>query len=1470
MLTDKGWDLNVPMDVLLKQLDFAIEQLQHDKVDRILEEINFEDYNLLSSKACILGSHRKYMTPQRVFLPYSKLESYTLTPYLDEVDHIFHLRHAKLLAELDVRQEPSVKDIQYLQESLTVSKETQLSETDLGIAISALEVATRLEYDPVYFTIPDRTSKLRSLQDIVHGDRNVGGDIAKFNFTHPRISEDLIRRLGIETSFARATRLEIDFEDEDEDEYTPREKLSTIISDTLGRYPIDTTFNEFLANADDAGATKISWTIDPCSDGPHSSQTLLTSDMQPSQGPALMVYNDEVFSEDDFAGFKEIGQGGKMADATTTGMFGRGAMSMYHFTDVPMIISGGFYLVLDPQQERLPRNKHYKHKTGVKISLPAIRRIAKDQLIPFEGLYGYDTSLDFYKGTIFRLPFRSPGKKTTLKDAQRHEDQWTAQTHLKEYFDTARISLLFLYNVNYIEFQIRGNEKPVWSISAQRTERAENEVFGQITISASHQELTPFIDVWRVGVMDIEHSPANVVKVGRGSSKVTECGIAACLRQAQLVLKQEENMIDRKMPVEGNAVTNLDQKVFCRLPMSVTSQLPISFHGSFAITGDRRTIAFEDQSDVGIWNQWLLTESLPNFYLDFLKDLTPRLGEETFNFWPTRPSSGLMKTLGSTIAEAFWKKIMDHDHVTYQLYPTIELDMSTDIQGANDLRRAKSRRTRRLCGVTAMSNAQFDFLPQKVSRTLRPLFVSMRISMVQPPPRMWKAIQDAASDVQLVELNSSFLAEMFRQDAHSQQLQNFLAQLNDEKDKIEAVKMLLEILIPITDGKDTKPLEVLDGCRVLPMLSIDAPLGLLTLNPQANSHRYLVATPEEQELFPFASDSMVNTRLCPRMGADIETTKGRRDVIVELTKAPFNVRKLEIADLGALIARAPTPSQIWIYLLWPYLNSKLRSPRLGELANKNTAAFVKEILSSGNLMDQPIYRSRSNGQWHFITPRQFEVEPCIVNPDSDQQHKMCELIPSLKRLDRICLPHLLAENEGNLGNIPSFARFLRALQKIELSTRVGTQVSLAGALNQEAKDCLRGLLTKHLKDVPVSENIAEKAVLRCLPVWPRLNRPGHSHLPRYLSAAEARFSKHSMMFMPWVKDLKNFVDPAIVEGEQNVLPRMAISMITAEQLWHCIKADLPTSVHSEPSRKQYFGFLRYLATRGLKVSGRIAPNGASLLCQPNSLYDHDDLIFDAAFRKEQSSHFLHINLQVASLRSFWLSAGLRTRPAAQIMSSEDFLECALAIDRQSKSNEISSTYVQDAKTVSAYLQYDRQEFLTWPQTSWDQISKVRMFRVQDDLSGQSTYRQARMGQIAYANTHCSLEEAVLVDYVSISWSQLKFLNGHTAAFAYAKPQSKGRPSTAIVYQHLEFLIGISKDVSSHDLENFIQDVQASYTHLQEDLGTAKHLPGIRDAKIWFNINTTQIDSVSNSDLQLNLTSASLLCLDSAGIEPLQS
>lgn len=96
--------------------------------------------------------------------------------------------------------------------------------------------------------------------------------------------------------------------------------LTRRIREVLLNYPEGTTvLKELIQNADDAGATTVRLCLDRrC----HASESLLSSSLAQWQGPALLAYNNAVFTEDDFASISRIGGSGKHAQAWKTGRFG--------------------------------------------------------------------------------------------------------------------------------------------------------------------------------------------------------------------------------------------------------------------------------------------------------------------------------------------------------------------------------------------------------------------------------------------------------------------------------------------------------------------------------------------------------------------------------------------------------------------------------------------------------------------------------------------------------------------------------------------------------------------------------------------------------------------------------------------------------------------------------------------------------------------------------------------------------------------------------------------------------------------------------------------------------------------------------------------------------------------------------------------------------------------------------------------
>jgi sacsin len=68
-------------------------------------------------------------------------------------------------------------------------------------------------------------------------------------------------------------------------------------------------------------------------------------------GPALMVYNDAVFTEDDFKSIQRIGDSIKKSEESKSkiGRFGIGFNSVYHITELPSFVSASNLVLLDPQ-----------------------------------------------------------------------------------------------------------------------------------------------------------------------------------------------------------------------------------------------------------------------------------------------------------------------------------------------------------------------------------------------------------------------------------------------------------------------------------------------------------------------------------------------------------------------------------------------------------------------------------------------------------------------------------------------------------------------------------------------------------------------------------------------------------------------------------------------------------------------------------------------------------------------------------------------------------------------------------------------------------------------------------------------------------------------------------------------------------------------------------------------------------------
>ena len=235
-------------------------------------------------------------------------------------------------------------------------------------------------------------------------------DDEDFTLIHSDISMDLATFLQVRP----VSRLLLD--SEEFQGFTPagqQEPLTMRLWNILKNNYADTAIvNEMIQNAEDAGAQEVRFLID-MRKNEKANLKLFDPEMRSCQGPALWVYNDAVFTDQDFENILRLGGRTKEKDAEKIGKFGTGFNSVYRITDVPSLVSRNCMQCFDPHTTHLGNVLRDKSQPGVCLRLSSTKALRRfpDQFKPFNGVFGLDLSGGNepfnYQGTLFRLPLRS-------------------------------------------------------------------------------------------------------------------------------------------------------------------------------------------------------------------------------------------------------------------------------------------------------------------------------------------------------------------------------------------------------------------------------------------------------------------------------------------------------------------------------------------------------------------------------------------------------------------------------------------------------------------------------------------------------------------------------------------------------------------------------------------------------------------------------------------------------------------------------------------------------------------------------------------------------------------------------------------------------------------------------------------------------------------------------------------------------
>jgi len=187
--------------------------------------------------------------------------------------------------------------------------------------------------------IPTTDGTLKSCSVTYFNNLGPHADEVELPPGHSIASEDVERRLALKLGLSFLSDLVCNPDDDSTLEM--KEDLTIRISSVLVKYTEKQALMEFLANAADAEATEFGVTLD-------ITQHPFQKDHQFVEGlrglcshPSLIVHNNGIFTSSDWEGICSVGSGSKKESINgklKIGRFGLGALSMFYFTEVLLML----------------------------------------------------------------------------------------------------------------------------------------------------------------------------------------------------------------------------------------------------------------------------------------------------------------------------------------------------------------------------------------------------------------------------------------------------------------------------------------------------------------------------------------------------------------------------------------------------------------------------------------------------------------------------------------------------------------------------------------------------------------------------------------------------------------------------------------------------------------------------------------------------------------------------------------------------------------------------------------------------------------------------------------------------------------------------------------------------------------------------------------------------------------------------
>ena len=499
-----------------------------------------------------------------------------------------------------------------------------------------------------------------------HSDFNLDTHI---NFLHPMISMATAKALSVVPLISRIVKCEDDF---CITAFGQHEVLTDRLRGLLTEYTDGfAIFKELLQNADDAGAHDVVFIYDERSNSKHQ-KCLFNGNLKHCQGPALWAYNDATFTDADFQNITRLGSASKSRDREKIGKFGLGFNSVYNMTDVPSIVSREFFVVFDPHMKYLDKLGN-QNSPGIKLdvtrNISMINRFS-DQFHPYKNVMGCDFGMTNFRfdGTLLRLPLRSPVEAETSKISKLCYDKAEMMKLLNMLKDGLENLLLFVSNVCSVRLlhipdyeEDPANAVEILSISKTCLQKgsysninSRNQLYSQIQ-PLSNDPSNNKEQLIHSEVIVLKRNVANARSLllnGDCNSTTSHWLITHTHGCAESLRLMEEHPQERFVPIAGVAVQiqydgfnkatciPVEGKLFCYLPLAVSTGLHAHINAPFALQSNRRNVVTKTADDKHMlhaaWNDSLMCDAVCESYQYSLMTLFTFSGGNAscFDIWP--------------------------------------------------------------------------------------------------------------------------------------------------------------------------------------------------------------------------------------------------------------------------------------------------------------------------------------------------------------------------------------------------------------------------------------------------------------------------------------------------------------------------------------------------------------------------------------------------------------------------------------------------------------------------------------------------------------------------------------------------------------------------------------------------------------------------------------------------------------------